>query len=224
MMVCHDLRYIAALEPGHAFLTGTPMTKAREAKSDIEFHPLRPDRWSDLEKLFGERGACGGCWCMWWRLPRAQWVMQKGAGNKSALRRLVASNEEPLGVLAYLDNEPAGWCALAKRASYPRLANSRIMAPIDDKSVWSVTCFFVARQYRRRGLMVALLKEAVRFAAKRGAKILEGYPYEVRKGYPDVFYYTGTASAFQKTGFREVARRSPTRPIFRRLLRNQRAA
>jgi len=161
---------------------------------------------------------------MWWRLPRAQWGRQKGAGNKSALRRLVASNEDPLGVLAYIDNKPAGWCALAPRTSYPRLANSRIMAPIDDKPVWSVTCFFVARQYRRQGLMVALLKEAIQYAAKRAAKILEGYPSEVKKGYPDVFYYTGTTSAFRRAGFREVARRSPTRPIFRRLLRKKRAA
>jgi len=180
-------------------------------------HPLTPARWADFEKLFGKNGACAGCWCMWWRLPRKQWVAQKGERNRKAMQHLVKSRVAP-GLLAYVDGEPAGWCAVAPRDQYVRLANSRVLKPVDDQPVWSVTCFFVARKFRRRGLTVALLNAAAEFARKRGAKTLEGYPTEPRKDQPDAFVYTGLASAFRQAGFKEVARRSPSRPIFRRVV------
>ncbi len=151
---------------------------------------------------------------MWWRLPRARWVRQKGTGNKKAFRQVVASGEVP-GLLAYAQGQPVGWCAFGAREEYPRLATSRLFKPVDQEQVWSVTCFFVARSYRRQGLTVALLNEAVRYAARRGAKIVEGYPSEPKHGYPDVFYYPGLVSAFRKAGFGEVLRRSPSRPIMR---------
>ncbi len=154
---------------------------------------------------------------MYWRLPHAQWLRQKGARNEAAFRRRVKKGPPP-GLLAYANGEPVGWCALAPRSEYPRLANSRILKPVDEQPVWSVTCFFVARGFRRRGVTLALLAEAARFAAKRGAKLLEGYPCEPKAGYPDVFYYTGLASTFRKAGFSEAARRSPHRPVMRRAL------
>jgi GNAT superfamily N-acetyltransferase len=177
-------------------------------------YPLSPNRWTDLVTLFGERGACGGCWCMWWRLSRAQWVKQKGLANQRAFRDVVKSGPPP-GLLAYADGEAVGWCALAPRADYPRLANSRILKPVDDEPVWSISCFFVARGFRRKGVTLALLKAAAAYARSQGASLLEGYPCEPKAGYPDVFYYTGLASTFRKVGFREVARRSPSRPIMR---------
>ncbi|MFQ5778845.1 MAG: GNAT family N-acetyltransferase, partial [Terriglobia bacterium] len=177
-----------------------------------------PRRWRDLEMLFGERGACGGCWCMYWRLRRSRFEKQKGKGNKRALKRIVRSGEVP-GLLAYVGREPIGWCALAPRASYPVLANSRILQPVDDKPVWSVSCFFVARLFRRRGVAVRLLRAAVGYARRRSANIVEGYPVEPKQGaMPDAFVWTGLASAFRRAGFVEVARRSPTRPIMRRVL------
>jgi GNAT superfamily N-acetyltransferase len=189
----------------------------RSGKPVLSFHPVTPERWADLAHLFGERGACGGCWCMWWRLPRAQWVRQKGLANQRAFRALVMAGPPP-GLLAYSNGEAVGWCALAPRANYPRLANSRILKPVDDKPVWSVSCFFVARGFRRQGVTLALLEAASAYARSQGAELLEGYPCEPKAGYPDVFYYTGLASTFRKAGFREVARRSPTRPIMRRAL------
>jgi len=177
--------------------------------------PLTPDRWDDFARLFGKNGACAGCWCMWWRLPRAQWVKQRGDQNKKSIRKLVSKGDAP-GLLAYADGQPVGWCALAPREAYPRLATSRTLKPVDDRPVWSVTCFFVARPYRRRGVTVRLLKAAVKFARGRGAKIVEGYPVEPRKEQADAFVYTGLSSAFRKAGFKEVARGSPTRPIMRR--------
>jgi GNAT superfamily N-acetyltransferase len=180
----------------------------------LEIHPLTRERWDDFVTLFGANGACAGCWCMWWRLPRAKWTQGKGDGNKRAVRKLVNNGDVP-GLLAYADGQPIGWCAIAPRADYPRLATSRTLKPVDDQPVWSVACFFVARPFRRRGVTVELLKAAVEFARKHGARIVEGYPVEPRKPQADVFVYTGLASAFRKAGFKEVARRSPTRPIMR---------
>ena len=181
----------------------------------FSFHPLTPGRWRDLERLFGLRGACAGCWCMWWRLSRPEWNRGKGEANRKAFRKLVRSGAEP-GVLAYADGEPAGWCAVAPREQYPLLGRSRILKPVDDQPVWSVTCFYIARAFRHQGLSTALLKAAVDFGRARGAKIVEGYPHDTQKATADVFVYTGLASAFRKAGFKEVARGSRTRPIMRR--------
>jgi len=152
---------------------------------------------------------------MWWRLPRSRFVQQKGAGNKRAFQRIVAAGDAP-GLLAYRDGEPVGWCAVAPRETYPRLERSRVLKRVDAERVWSVTCFFVARPMRRRGVTVALLEAAVRYARARGARIVEGYPVEPRRGsMPDAFAWTGTAAAFRRAGFVEVLRRSATRPIMR---------
>ncbi|MBI3872473.1 MAG: GNAT family N-acetyltransferase [candidate division Zixibacteria bacterium] len=178
------------------------------------FHPLTAERWSDLEELFGIRGACGGCWCMTWRLARSQFVRQSGDGNKRAFKRIVAKGE-PTGILAYSGDRPVGWCALAPRQVYTRLARSRVLKPVDAEPVWSITCFFIEKSHRRQGLSARLLEAAVRFAKTQGAKIVEGYPYDQVAKLPDPFVWTGLASAFRKAGFVEVARRSSTRPIMR---------
>jgi len=182
---------------------------------NIAFHPATADRWRDLVKLFGERGACGGCWCMVWRLPGKQWRANKGEGNRRALHKLVKRDHAP-GVLMYVDGEPAGWCAVAPRQEYVILANSRVLAPVDDKPVWSVSCFFVARPFRRKGLALPLLKAAAEYAHSQGATIVEGYPNELSKGEPDAFIWRGVASTFRKAGFKEAAKRSPKRPIMRK--------
>ncbi len=188
------------------------------AELKVEIHPLTPQRWPDFEKLFGKNGACAGCWCMWWRLPAAQWRVQKGEGNREAMQKLVNTGARP-GLLAYADGQAVGWCAVAPREEYPRFAASRVLKAVDDQTVWSVTCFFVARAWRRCGLTRQLLEAASEFATQQGAKILEGYPVEPKRDQPDAFVYTGLSSAFRKAGFAEVARRSPSRPIFRRELK-----
>jgi len=182
---------------------------------DLSFHPPAADRWPDLEALFGPRGACGGCWCMWWRLPRSVYERQKGPPNKDALRALVAAGDPP-GLLAYADGAPIAWCAVAPRDAYSVLERSRILKRVDDRPVWSVTCFFVARPFRHRGVSGRLLDAAIVYAAERGALIVEGYPVDPRTPrLPDAFAWTGTVSAFQRAGFVEVLRRSDTRPIMR---------
>jgi GNAT superfamily N-acetyltransferase len=187
-------------------------------KLPVVFHPLTDARWPDLEVLFGPRGGCGGCWCMTWRLPRTRFEegkKRKGAGNRAAFRKRARSSPPP-GVLAYVDDHPIGWCAVAPREEYEYLARSRVLRPIDDQPVWSVSCLFVARPFRQRGLSVELLRAAVEMAGAYGAEIVEGYPvipYATRM--PDVFAWTGILSAFERAGFREAARGSAKRPIMR---------
>jgi GNAT superfamily N-acetyltransferase len=187
------------------------------SKMRIAFHPATADRWKDVEKVLGERGGCGGCWCMFWRIPRKTWTEGKGAGNKSALKRVVVSGHVAPGILGYVGDEPIAWCAVASRVEYPALGRSRVLKPVDDKPVWSVSCLFVLKAYRRQGVSVRMLEAAAEFARSNGASIVEGYPVEPSSDHsPDPFIWTGTASAFRKAGFREVARRSATRPIMRR--------
>ncbi len=185
------------------------------ARLALEFRKLTPSRWADFEDLFGSRGACGGCWCMWWRLTQRAFEAQKGARNRRAMKRLVEAGPAP-GILAYHRKEPVGWCAVAPREEFPRLDRSRILKPVDDKPVWSVVCLFVRKDHRRQGVSTRLLKAAVDHVRKQGGQIVEGYAVEPKRGKtPDVFAYHGLADAYRRVGFKEVARRSPTRPIMR---------
>ena len=178
--------------------------------------PLTAARWDDFESLFGPRGACGGCWCMWWRLTHAEFEQRKGERNRRAMRRIVSSGEVP-GIIGYIGGDPVAWCAVAPRECFPRLERSRILKRLDEEPVWSVVCFFIARPFRKHGLSRSMLEEAVRYAASKGAEVVEGYPVEPAKGATaDVFAYTGLASVFRSAGFTEAARRSATRPIMRR--------
>lgn len=182
----------------------------------IEIHPAKAARWPDLEALFGARGACGGCWCQAWRKSKKEFDRDKGEANRKSLQALVKKGREP-GLVAYADNEAVGWVAVAPRADYPRLAASRILAPVDERPVWSVSCLFIRRGWRRKGISVELLKAAAEHAFAHGAEIVEGYPSDLKGGVlPDVFVWTGLLPAFKKAGFKEVARRSVTRPIVRR--------
>jgi GNAT superfamily N-acetyltransferase len=156
---------------------------------------------------------------MWWRLPRSTFNAQKGAGNKRAMKQLVTSGEVP-GLIAYRGAEPVGWIAIAPRERFPVLGRSRVLAPVDERPVWSVVCFFVRREFRRHGLTSRILYAASAYAATQGARIVEGYPVIARRGkMPDAFAYTGLVSSFEKAGFNEVCRRSATRPIMRRAVR-----
>lgn len=152
---------------------------------------------------------------MTWRLPRAAYEEGKGAGNRAAFKKRVRAGPPP-GVLAYLQGNPVGWCAVAPRTEYDYLARSRVLRPIDDRAVWSISCLLVAKLHRGSGVSVELLRAAVMMAGQAGADIVEGYPVLARAGrMPDAFAWTGTLSAFRAAGFEEVARGSPSRPIMR---------
>jgi GNAT superfamily N-acetyltransferase len=189
-------------------------------KIRFEILPLTPDRWKDVVELFGPRGACGGCWCMWWRIPRREFEANKGAANRRSFRRIVASGEVP-GLMAYHEGTPVGWCCVGPRERFPVLERSRVLRRVDDLPVWSIVCFFIARPWRRRGVAAALVAGAVRHAFLRGAPAVEAYPVEPRGGtMPDAFAWTGVASLFRSAGFAEAARRSAARSIMRRYRRS----
>jgi GNAT superfamily N-acetyltransferase len=204
---------------------GNVTEKSKKAHSEktmdleLNYYPLTLNRWKDLEKLFGERGACGGCWCMWWRLTRSEFERGKGKKNKAALKKIVKSGEVP-GILAYADGEPIAWCSIGPRETFSALERSRVLKRFDDKPVWSVVCLFIDKGFRKKGMSIKILRAAVKYAKKNGAKIVEGYPIEPKKGrWPDAFVWTGVPSAYRKAGFKEVHRASPTRPIMRYLIR-----
>ena len=155
---------------------------------------------------------------MWWRLKRSEFERQKGEGNRRAMKRIVDSGEVP-GILAYTKGQPIAWCSVAPKEAYPTLEQSRTLKRVDDKPVWSIVCFFVAKPFRGKGITGKLLRAAIEYVQKQGGKIVEGYPVEPKEGrIPDAFAYMGLASAFRKAGFVEVVRRSETRPIMRQVI------
>jgi len=198
------------LEETSTFMTDTSLTDSL----DLSFHPLTQKLWRDFELLFGKNGACGGCWCMYWKLRGKDFSENTGNTARQMQKAIVDSKTVP-GLLAYSEGYPVGWIAVEPRSAYPKLAHSRILKPIDDQEVWSITCFFVEKKHRRKGITVGLLKAAVEYVRTQGGKIVEGYPVDAQQNQSDAFVYTGTASAFKKAGFEEVARNSLTRPIFR---------
>jgi GNAT superfamily N-acetyltransferase len=183
----------------------------------LEVLPVTPDRWDDVADLAGERGFTSGCWCMWWRVTSKEFEERHGAGLRQDFRELVASGPEP-GLLAYVDGRPVGWVAVAPRDEYPRLDRSPKLRRLDDRPVWSITCFTIDRQHRRQGVAAALLDAAVDFARQRGADVVEAYPIDTAGGKrSSADLYTGTLAMFERAGFEEVARRGG-RPIVRRTL------
>lgn len=188
----------------------------RRDDGDVEVTALSSGRWSDLERLFGPRGAVGGCWCMDRRLPRSEFEAGRGDGNRRRLQALAARPLAP-GLIGYVDGEPAGWAATGPRQEFPVLDRSPVVRGLRDPADWVVACLFVAPTHRRSGVGTALLRGAVRFARESGAIRIEGYPVD-RPGRDvvDVFAFTGIASQFADAGFVEVARFRPTRPVMRR--------
>ncbi|NPV57713.1 MAG: GNAT family N-acetyltransferase, partial [Anaerolineae bacterium] len=175
-------------------------------------------RWMDLEALFGPRGAVGGCWCMWFRLTSREYERSSGEENHRLFKQVVDSGSQP-GVLAYVDGNPAGWCAVAPRAEYPRYKTSRVARSIDDQPVWVISCLFIGKQYRGQGLMTCLIDAAAAHASRSGAAIVEAYPVDTQgKSEADAFLYHGTFDAFERAGFTEVARHTPRRPVTRKQL------
>jgi GNAT superfamily N-acetyltransferase len=192
----------------------------RKPATELSVVPLTADRWQDFRQLFGARGACGGCWCMYPRTGHREFEAGKGEPNRKAMRALVTGGRVP-GLLGYAGGEPIAWCSIEPRSSLPTLARSRILTPVDELPVWSIVCLFVARSRRRQGLSIQMIAGSVAYAAAQGAVCVEAYPVEPKQAgaaVPPAFAWTGLAAAYRRAGFSEVARRSATRPIMRRML------
>ena len=195
------------------------MVSPLEPSNAIE---IQPAGWADFESLMGEKGGCGGCWCMLWRRTAKEMEAGKGEGNRLAMKTLFEQGETP-GLVAKAGKDAIGWIQIDRRAAFPRLASSRVLKPVDELDVWSVSCLFIDKRFRRKGISLKLLNAAVDWAHTRGATIVEGYPIDTpREQYPSVYAWTGFVGTFRQAGFAEVARRSDTRPIMRKMLGDDR--
>ncbi|HQR22565.1 MAG TPA: GNAT family N-acetyltransferase [Burkholderiaceae bacterium] len=190
---------------------------------DVTIRPLTSSRWRDLETVFGAKGCsvARGCWCMYYRESGQQTVpsgMRLAEVRKERLHALCAAGPPP-GLLAYDGRTPVGWVTLGPRREYLKLANSPVMKPVDEVPVWSIVCFVVPPEYRHQGVATALLRGAIDYAAKRGARILEAYPVDPLGPARDDSMWHGAKSMYDRAGFVEVARRRPQRPVMRIELR-----
>lgn len=179
------------------------------------FRPVTRELWDDFERLFSHPGVQNGCWCMYWRIKRAEFQQQYGQANKKAMKRIICSDRIP-GILAYHKGAPVGWCSVAPREDFPVLDRSPVLKRIDDEPVWSITCFYISKKYRHLNLTRGLLQAAVRYARKQGAKIIEAYPIRpegMKDPRPEL--YRGVFSTFTEAGFSIAAQRTRQRPIMR---------
>ncbi|MEA5128127.1 MAG: GNAT family N-acetyltransferase [Proteiniphilum sp.] len=183
---------------------------------ELRFEPLTKNNWNKFVELFGVKGACGNCWCMFYRLKKADYQEGKiNDGNKNAMKQLVWSNQ-PTGLLGFYKDIPIAWCAFAPREDFLKLEKSRIHKRIDDQPVWSVPCTFIAKKFRRQGVSVALLKGLIKYAKENSIKIIEAYPTIPTQGrLPDVFAWVGLYKSFERAGFEIVDETSKNRPMVR---------
>jgi GNAT superfamily N-acetyltransferase len=189
-------------------------------KTFFDIKPLDIRRWDDFVGLFSEPGVQNGCWCMWWRLTRARFHRQYGRRNQAAFKKIVASGR-PAGLIAYHGRKPVAWCAVAPREDYPSLDRSPVMKRIDDRPVWSITCFFVSKPYRGKGLNSLLVKAAVEHVRKHGGRIVEAYPVRRARDPATVKWliFSGLAETFLKLGFKVVSRKSKVRFTVRYIIK-----
>ena len=192
-------------------------------KVAVTVRPLAPEDWPILEELFGENGACGGCWCMTWRVPQGGklWEQNKGAPNRRAFRKLVQSGAV-YGCLAFAGAEPVGWCCVGPRADFPRLKTIKALQTAWDESTWSVTCFYIRTGWRGRGVATKLLATATRLAKANGAKRVEGYPVKPygKGNIPAAFAWTGVPRLFECQKFVTIAPPGASRDVYVKKLRS----
>jgi len=182
----------------------------------LTFEPLTRRNWGKFEELFGSKGACGNCWCMYYRLSKTDFREGKSEdGNKNAMKELVRENK-PAGILGIYDGQAIAWCAFAPREDFIKLEKSRVHKRIDDEMVWSIPCFFIDKNFRRNGVSVALLKGVINYAKGVGIRIIEAYPtIPTQEKLPDSFAWIGLYKSFERAGFEIVDRTSRNRPMVR---------
>lgn len=184
--------------------------------SSLHFEALSSQNWVKFEQLFGNKGACGNCWCMYFRRSKLDFEEGKvNEGNKDAMQELI-NDKQPTGILAFYEDIPIAWAAFAPREDFMKLEKSRVHKRIDDKNVWSIPCTFIAKDFRRMGVSVALLKGVVEHAKKQGIKTIEAYPtIPTQEKLPDAFAWIGLYKSFERAGFEIVDQTSKNRPMVR---------
>jgi GNAT superfamily N-acetyltransferase len=195
----------------------------------LEIVPLTPGRLPDLAALFEQGGDPKWCWCAYFRIRAFDFSSGGKARHRAVLESATtdgAANGRAPGLVVYEGEEVVGWISIGPREDYERLAHSRVLAPLDDKAVWSIVCFVVGRKSRGQGVAVSLLDAAIDYARDHGATTLEAYPVDIADGarIPSANAFHGTLGMFERAGFKVVARRkgSPNatpRPIVRKTIR-----
>ena len=182
----------------------------------LKIEALTSANWQQFEELFGEKGACGNCWCMYYRLNKADFQAGKtDNATREAMYELVKANK-PTGLMAFYEGRAIGWCAFAPREDFEKLQRSRVHKRIDELKVWSIPCFFIHKQFRRKGLSVAILKGIIKYAQTHGIHIIEAYPtIPTQEKLPDSFAWIGLYKSFERAGFEIVDSTSKHRPMVR---------
>jgi GNAT superfamily N-acetyltransferase len=196
--------------------------------ADVTIVPANGASWQDIQAVFGTRGDPSRCQCQRYRMqPGESW---NSVGREELAFRLRTQTEcghpkarTTTGLVAYLDGEPVGWCAVAPRSDHPRLL-LKMRVPWtgrdedkNDDTVWAVTCFVIRAGFRRRGISRALARATVDFARKQGARAVEGYPMLTQPG-QDITWgelHVGSRSIFSDAGYAEVSRPSLCRVVMR---------
>ena len=188
----------------------------KEILQQLRFEPLTKANWGKFLQLFGNKGACGNCWCMYYRLKKSDFDEGKmHDGNKEGMHKLVLENK-PTGILGFHEDQPVAWCAFAPREHFNKLENSRVHKRIDDKAVWSIPCFFIDKNFRHLGISVELLRGVIKYAKEKGIKIIEAYPtIPTQDKLPDAFAWIGLYKSFERAGFKIVDKTSKSRPMVR---------
>jgi GNAT superfamily N-acetyltransferase len=177
----------------------------------LQFHPVTRERLPDLARFSEGHGKFRYCSCMRWRMTSTQFKCSTRDARVAALEQLVDGNT-PVGVLAYAEGEPVGWCSIAPRETYGALERYRALPRIDSAPVWPVVCFFIDRRVRRQGATLGLLRAAVEYARSNGATIIEGYPIDPGQR---LYTYMGSPSTFRAAGFRDVTPSGQARMVMR---------
>jgi GNAT superfamily N-acetyltransferase len=188
--------------------------------------PANQASWEDLQTVLGTRGDASRCQCQWFKIRDMDWRSVPVEERAERLREQTGCGQPGArttsGLVAYLDGEPAGWCAVQPRTAYVRLLRTRVpwTGRAEDKTddgVWAVTCFVTRTGFRRRGVSRALARAAVDFARARGARAIEGYPMITRPGQEVTWgeLYVGSGSSFAAAGFAEVSRPTRRRVVIR---------
>lgn len=188
---------------------------------DLNIRPLRKRDWRHIETLFGAKGACGGCWCMAWRVPKQgkAWETMKGEANRQAFKALVESGQAK-GLLAYIKGVPVGWCSIGPREHFPKIENSPSLNIPMPENAWVVSCIFIAPAWRGHGIGGRLIEAAAEYAKHMNAAAIYGYPNKSSKNkpLPAAFVWTGLAVMYRRAGFRLLSSRKFKRPVYRKAL------
>ena len=145
------------------------------------------------------------------------WEETKGKRAKEKMKALTLSGKA-LGILAFEDQEPVGWCSFGPRIDFPRIETVKAYRREDADMVWCVNCFFIRRGHRGQGVARHLLDPAIEAMRRRHVKLIEAYPVTAdKKGkkLAPAFSWTGPIKIFEEQGFREIQRLAPTKPLVR---------